>query len=303
MPAASRRCGVITKREAERLVKLFVGDSPPPRLPADFVFSVRHSCGWGCGGSFLPGRYNSSRAKCIKCDRCEEFFSPNKFVFHFHRSPDSTYRHPDAANFNSWRRHLMLDGEGPPDDLMHAWEDVKATFNSGKRKRHARADSSSSSNGCSAPQQQRYSDISSDVHPAFTQFNTYPINSTRMPFAAAPLLSVLSPPKTTPPAFSPSEPDNLWMNPGQNPFSLLFARHIYGPMLPPHAFGVPLLALRGSGVYDTPATALRSTRPTLTHSSDQVEHVSQHSAFKPVRSQTRNDEDDVDEAAKRIKQS
>ena len=302
MPSASRRCGVITKREAERLVKLFVGDSPPPRLPADFVFSVRHSCGWGCGGSFLPARYNSSRAKCIKCDYCGDFFSPNKFIFHFHRTPGSTYRHPDAANFNSWRRHLMLDSDRPPEDLMHAWEDVKATFNSGKRKRHARTNASSSSNGCSAPVQ-RYSDISSEVHPAFTQFNSYPINSTHMPFASTPLLSVLPPPKT-PPALSPSEPNNLWMNPqavGQNPFSLMFARHIYSPMLPPHAFGMPLIALRNSG-YNTPAPALRS-RPTLTYRRDQVEHVSQHSAFKPVRTLTMNDKDDVDEEAKRLKRS
>ncbi|KAI0207141.1 SKI family transcriptional corepressor 2, partial [Lamellibrachia satsuma] len=132
-PTASRRCGVITRREAERLVKSFVEDSQPLRLPADFVFNVRHSCGWGCVGSFMPARYNSSRAKCIKCGYCDDFFSPNKFLFHFHRSPDATYRHPDAANFNSWRRHLSLDHEQPPEALVHVWEDVKAIFNSGKR--------------------------------------------------------------------------------------------------------------------------------------------------------------------------
>ena len=51
------------------------------------------------------------------------------------RMPDSKYNHPDAANFNSWRRHLALTGPNPSDDLSHAWEDVKAMFNGGSRKR------------------------------------------------------------------------------------------------------------------------------------------------------------------------
>lgn len=41
---------------------------------------------------------------------------------------------PDAANFNSWRRHIKLSAN-PPDDVMFAWEDVKAMFNGGSRKR------------------------------------------------------------------------------------------------------------------------------------------------------------------------
>ncbi len=135
MPISSRRCGMITKREAERLVKSFLEEHMPPKLPDNFAFCVYHSCGWGCKGSFLPTRYNSSRAKCIKCNYCNVFFSPNKFIFHFHRTPNASYRHPDAANFNSWRRHLYLDYEPITDQLMHAWEDVKAMFNGGSRKR------------------------------------------------------------------------------------------------------------------------------------------------------------------------
>ena len=83
---------------------------------------------------FFPARYNSSRAKCIKCVYCAMFFSPNKFVFHSHRLADSKYVQPDAANFNSWRRHIRLDGD-PPIEVVHAWEDVKAMFNGGTRKR------------------------------------------------------------------------------------------------------------------------------------------------------------------------
>ncbi|EFN83363.1 Ladybird homeobox corepressor 1-like protein [Harpegnathos saltator] len=135
MPVSSRRCGMITRREAERLCKSFLGDNAPPRLPEDFAFSVHHECAWGCRGAFLPARYNSSRAKCIKCTYCGLFFSPNKFIFHSHRlSPSDKYVQPDAANFNSWRRHMKLSGS-PPDEVVHAWEDVKAMFNGGTRKR------------------------------------------------------------------------------------------------------------------------------------------------------------------------
>lgn len=70
-------------------------------------------------------RYNSSRAKCIKCTVCGLFFSPNKFIFHSHRTgPQAKYVQPDAANFNSWRRHMRLSGT-PPEAVVHAWEDVK----------------------------------------------------------------------------------------------------------------------------------------------------------------------------------
>ncbi|KAM9854490.1 SKI family transcriptional corepressor 1 homolog-B [Aulostomus maculatus] len=135
MPISSRRCGMITKREAERLCKSFLGAHSPPKLPENFAFDVSHECAWGSRGSFIPARYNSSRAKCIKCSYCNMYFSPNKFIFHSHRTPESKYMQPDAANFNSWRRHLKLTDKSSPTDILHAWEDVKAMFNGGSRKR------------------------------------------------------------------------------------------------------------------------------------------------------------------------
>ncbi|XP_035992095.1 SKI family transcriptional corepressor 1 homolog-B isoform X2 [Fundulus heteroclitus] len=135
MPISSRRCGMITKREAERLCKSFLGAHSPPKLPENFAFDVSHECAWGCRGSFIPARYNSSRAKCIKCSFCNMYFSPNKFIFHSHRTPESKYLQPDAANFNSWRRHLKLTDKKQSEDVHHAWEDVKAMFNGGSRKR------------------------------------------------------------------------------------------------------------------------------------------------------------------------
>ncbi|XP_067358921.1 SKI family transcriptional corepressor 1 homolog-B isoform X2 [Channa argus] len=135
MPISSRRCGMITKREAERLCKSFLGAHSPPKLPENFAFDVSHECAWGSRGSFIPARYNSSRAKCIKCSYCNMYFSPNKFIFHSHRTPESKYTQPDAANFNSWRRHLKLTDKSSQTDILHAWEDVKAMFNGGSRKR------------------------------------------------------------------------------------------------------------------------------------------------------------------------
>lgn len=72
MPLSSRRCGTITKREAQRLVESFLQHhpTPPPRLPENFAFEVVHHCGWGCTGFFVPARYNSSRAKCVQCTFC-----------------------------------------------------------------------------------------------------------------------------------------------------------------------------------------------------------------------------------------
>ncbi|XP_078030285.1 SKI family transcriptional corepressor 1 homolog-B isoform X2 [Epinephelus lanceolatus] len=135
MPISSRRCGMITKREAERLCKSFLGAHSPPKLPENFAFDVSHECAWGSRGSFIPARYNSSRAKCIKCSFCNMYFSPNKFIFHSHRTAESKYLQPDAANFNSWRRHLKLTDKKQSEDIHHAWEDVKAMFNGGSRKR------------------------------------------------------------------------------------------------------------------------------------------------------------------------
>lgn len=70
----------------------------------------------------------------------QAFFSPNKFIFHCHSETETgvqpnlnTYRHPDAANFNAWRRHLLLADPNPPDTILFAWEDIKAMFNGGNR--------------------------------------------------------------------------------------------------------------------------------------------------------------------------
>ena len=52
MAASSRRCGMITRKEAERLVKSFLDESKPPALPENFSFCVEHRCEFGCQGIF-----------------------------------------------------------------------------------------------------------------------------------------------------------------------------------------------------------------------------------------------------------
>jgi hypothetical protein len=162
MPSSSRRCGMITRREAERLVNSFLESTKPLNLPENFVFEVYHHCAWGCRGLFIPIRYNSSRAKCIRlekylsifkslfyihwkfrCSFCDSFLSPNKFIFHSHRLPSVSYIQPDSPNFNAWRRHLRLHNPSQSEDLRDAWEDVKAMFNGGNRKRSSSTTTSS----------------------------------------------------------------------------------------------------------------------------------------------------------------
>ena len=147
------------------LIIFLTGDQSPPKLPENFAFDVSHQCAWGCRGAFLPSRYNSSRAKCIKCFLCNLFFSPNKFIFHSHRLPDSKYVQPDAANFNSWRRHIHLTGT-PPDEVSFAWEDVKAMFNGGSRKRASSSTCSSSPMSAAASKPIPAAETSAAVEPS-----------------------------------------------------------------------------------------------------------------------------------------
>jgi hypothetical protein len=121
MPNSSRRCGMITKKEAERLVDSFLSESKPLRLPDNFSFEIHHKCGYGCQGYFFPARYNSSRAKCIRCFYCGLFFSPNKFLFHMHEINNKAYMKLENANINSWRRHITLKDENCTSEMIEAW--------------------------------------------------------------------------------------------------------------------------------------------------------------------------------------
>lgn len=137
MPSSSRRCGMITMREAERLCRSFLVEEQPPELPENFYFTIAHRVNYGCKGRFIPARYISSRAKCIECFYCGEFYSPNKFIFHSHKQPNrSDCNPPDSPNINSWRKHIDLDySQDHSQEIKYAWEDVKSLFNGGTRRR------------------------------------------------------------------------------------------------------------------------------------------------------------------------
>jgi len=164
MPSSSRRCGMITMREAERLCRSFLAEEQPPELPENFYFTIAHRVNYGCKGRFVPARYISSRAKCIECFFCGEFYSPNKFIFHSHKQPFATdCNPPDSPNINSWRKHIDLDWtQEHSQEIKYAWEDVKSLFNGGTRRRipnnnnnNNGAPNSSNSNGSSTADSHR----------------------------------------------------------------------------------------------------------------------------------------------------
>lgn len=139
MPSSSRRCGMITIREAERLCRSFLVEEHPPDLPENFYFTIAHKINYGCKGRFVPARYVSSRAKCIECFHCGDYYSPNKFIFHSHKQPNLKEQQcnpPDSPNINSWRKHIDLDpSQEHSQEIKYAWEDVKSLFNGGTRRR------------------------------------------------------------------------------------------------------------------------------------------------------------------------
>ncbi|XP_019620472.1 PREDICTED: SKI family transcriptional corepressor 1 homolog-B-like [Branchiostoma belcheri] len=261
MPISSRRCGMITKREADRLCKSFLGDISPPKLPENFAFDVYHECSWGCRGSFYPSRYNSSRAKCVKCGYCNVFFSPNKFIFHSHRMSESKYQHPDAANFNSWRRHMKLAADKPSEDLVFAWEDVKAMFNGGNRKRVSSSHSPHNVEAAKKRRLEQESHMGELPHPspAVPSFPVVPVPNRSYSLQLQSLPSNMNIPHTvgTHPSLTPGVPTvsrlsaanvkNAWgpKTDGFEPWNLPW----FNGMIPP-----PLLAAKSSFI-DPPLAA------------------------------------------------
>ena len=291
------RCGMISKRESERLVKSFLEEHMPPKLPENFAFCVKHSCGWGCKGQFVPSRYNSSRAKCIKCTYCSLFFSPNKFIFHFHRTPDAKYRHPDAANFNSWRRHLFLDYNVENEDLVHAWEDVKAMFNGGSRKRVLGSMVKVDTDYLSFEKKSKFDAEQAQLpsfpiacppqstsnhqspYPFISMTNTVNHNNMVMPYQAQPNYPILSR-SANPPIKGMHDPTNkmnfadFWKNrttPMYNPFGLWWAK----------SFGVPGFSQATKSTFPVDWSYWQNNKES--HPSEsKADTDSRYSAFKPV---------------------
>ena len=91
MPVTSRRCGMITRREAERLCKSFLGDHSPPKLPENFAFDVSHCCACELILSFTwKSCRNDGNLRFIKGDAVE---------LSFRRA--TTHREPNASNVST----------------------------------------------------------------------------------------------------------------------------------------------------------------------------------------------------------
>ncbi|XP_052281048.1 SKI family transcriptional corepressor 1 homolog-B-like [Dreissena polymorpha] len=319
MPISSRRCGMITKREAERLVKSFLEDNRPPKLPDSFYFEVHHNCGWGCKGKFEPSRYNSSRAKCIRCNVCNLYFSPNKFIFHFHRTAESKYNHPDAANFNSWRRHLHLVPGTDTEDIFHAWEDVKAMFNGGSRKRTMSSPCFQEPHSPESPPEPKRAKITPDdnflnASAYSSQYQSYPLFSfppKGMPFNALPNSNPMSlhypfnkadhgeePKSSHPLTFNPWRQPNDFVIP---PYDFFWASQFT------HRSSSHLPGFRAEFGHSSPVKELTPSEHSLRHSSSEGHSSSEEeepvyktpeethpsgksriSAFRPVGKQARN---------------
>ena len=290
MPISSRRCGMITKREAERLVKSFLEDITPPKLPDHFAFDVFHECGWGGRGSFMPSRYNSSRAKCIKCSFCSMFFSPNKFIFHFHRTPESKYQHPDAANFNSWRRHLKLHNSSSDSNLLYMWEDVKAMFNGGNRKRVSSGPFSRVGQPEEVKRMKPREEVQSMGHPnpQNSPYPLFPIPNKSYPVKSVPThpaFSVSYPYTSKSPVISEpmkGSPGGTWhqTDPFYPPYEVLWAKHLgignNENASYPRNDGETILKASSSNNHLSPKSSLEDCR---TFKGDGEPHMS---AFKPV---------------------
>ena len=135
----SKRYGMITIKDAKRLVNSFLAEDKAlgtNKTLQDLSFEVEHICGSGSEGIFYASLYTNNRAKCISCLFCDELLTPNKFVLHTHERPDKQHFPLEAISLNSWRSFIKLKNEPElSQKLLDAWENVKAIFSGGKRRR------------------------------------------------------------------------------------------------------------------------------------------------------------------------
>ena len=113
-PDPPKKCGLITKSDAERLCSFLLNRNPPrasmrlgdPKA-SPFSFKVEHECFGRCDGIVLPEAYTSPNACCIECLQCGGLFSPRKFVTHAHDGKENRTCHWGFSSDN-WRSYLRL---------------------------------------------------------------------------------------------------------------------------------------------------------------------------------------------------
>lgn len=77
---------------------------------------VRHKCFGRCKGRYYPNKFTSLSSKCIQCEDCSEFLSPDRFVVHSHSKNQETRTCHWGFDSSNWRFYIHL-----PTDF----EDVK----------------------------------------------------------------------------------------------------------------------------------------------------------------------------------
>lgn len=109
LPEDVKSCGLITRTNAERVCSVLLHRPELSRNTKGMIsFKVEHRCFDKCEGICTPDLYSYKEPACIQCITCSGWFSPQRFVCHAHKKPET---HTCHWGFNScnWRAYLHVD--------------------------------------------------------------------------------------------------------------------------------------------------------------------------------------------------
>lgn len=109
LPEDVKSCGLITRTNAERLCSLLLHESEMKRSTQGMIsFKVYHRCFDRCEAICTPDLYSFKEPACIQCIQCNGWFSPQRFVCHAHKKPET---HTCHWGFNSgnWRAYVHVE--------------------------------------------------------------------------------------------------------------------------------------------------------------------------------------------------
>lgn len=111
LPKETKSCGLITRTNAERLCSILLHNSEFTRNTEGLVsFMVFTNCFDKCQGICTPDLYSFKDPACIQCVRCNGWFSPQRFVCHAHKKPE-TYTCHWGFNSKNWRSYIQVEYE------------------------------------------------------------------------------------------------------------------------------------------------------------------------------------------------
>lgn len=109
LPDDVKSCGLITRTNAERLCSFLLHRPALSRNDKGMIsFKVYHRCFDKCEGVCVPDLFSYKDPACIQCLECNGWFSPQRFVCHVHKKPET---HTCHWGFNSgnWRHYLHVE--------------------------------------------------------------------------------------------------------------------------------------------------------------------------------------------------